>query len=263
MFSIFLRLYFEIQSAFKLLPNYKHMNQMAIFLAAVLVYVIFGLFFLMTYFLTLRNGERKCRNSVSEFIMVFTEVIYTIIGPIIGFLRYDAYGPETPFAKQHVLTVILFVIVSSLSFWIARITSKTANPILRIIVSVGLLQGIVLCFITTIHFLAFIPLGIIYPILGFELLSPVFALLLLSRELYFYNKAVFNYDDAMPYRQELGFTPIPVKIIQAPFIPRMTIYGVLLIILIIFQMFLAFGCGQDIAAIVKAFTHSRGFIFSN
>lgn len=235
---------------------------MAIFFVFGILYLSYGLFFLITYIRTIKKGERSPANSFPELVMVFSEVIYTIIGPIIGFLRFDAYGSDIPFAKQHVLTVILFVIVSSLSFWIARFTSKTANPVLRILVSVGLLQGIVLCLFASIHFLTFIPLGIIYPIMGFELLSPVFALFLLIREFYFYNKVVFNYDDAMPYRHELGFTPIPVKIIQSPFHTRIAIYGAFLIPLILIQVLLAFGCGQDLDAIIKAFTHSHGFIFS-
>ena len=153
---------------------------MIIFFIFGIAYITYGIFFLITLSKSIKRGERGTSDSFSEYFMVFTEVVYTIIGPIIGFLRYDAYGPDIPFAKQHVLTVILFVTVSSFSFWIARFTSKTTNPILRIIVSVGLLQGIVLCFITTVHFITFIPLGIIWPIMGFELLSPVFALLLLS-----------------------------------------------------------------------------------
>ncbi len=235
---------------------------MLVFLLFGILYVAYGIFFLITHFRTIKAGERRPSDSFSEIVMVFTEVVYTIIGPIIGFLRYDAYGPEIPFAKQHVLTIILFVMVSSLSFWIARFTSKTPNPVLRILVSVGLLQGIVLCFITSIHFLTFIHLGLIYPILGFELLSPVFALFILIREFYFYNKTEFNYDDALPYRKELGLVPIPFKIIQAPVVTRLVVYGAMLFPLIIIQMLFAYGCGQDIDAIVKAFTHSVGFVFS-
>ena len=235
---------------------------MAIFLLFGILYVSYGVFFLITLFKTIKSGERRPQDAFSEIMMNGTEVIYTIIGPIIGFTRFDSFGHEIPFAKQHVLTIILFVIVSSLSFWIARVTVKSSNPFLRILVSVGLLQGIVLCFITTIHFLTFIPLGIIYPIYGFELLSPLFALFLLIREFYFYNKTEFNYDDALPYRQELGFVPIPFKIIQAPIVTRVVIYGAILIPLVITQMLFAYGCGQDIDAVVKAFTHSVGFVFS-
>jgi hypothetical protein len=235
---------------------------MAIFFFFALLYLAYGLFFLNTLMLSIKRGGRKPINSFSEIMMIITEVVFTIIGPIIGFMRFDEYGPEIPFAKQHVLTVILFVIVATLSFWIARFTSKASNPIIRILFSVGLLQGIILCFITSIHFLTFIPLGIIYPIYGFELLAPVFALFLLIREFYFYNKTEFNYDDDLPYRQEHGFVPISFKIVRAPIYTRVVIYGAMLIPLIIIQMLLAYGCGQDIDAIIKAFTHSRGFIFS-
>lgn len=235
---------------------------MEIFFFFAILYLAYGLFFLITLMLSIKRGGRKPINSFSEIMMVITEVIFTIIGTIIGFMRFDEYGPEIPFAKQHVLTVILFVIVASLSFWIARFTSKTANPFLRVLVSVGILQGIIFCAITSIHFITFIPLGIIYPFMGFELLSPVFALFLLIREFYFYNKTEFNYDDALPYRQELGFVPIPFKIIQAPVFTRIVIYGAMLIPLVVVQMLFAYGCGQDIDSIVKAFTHSVGFVFS-
>lgn len=235
---------------------------MGIFFFFAILYLAYGLFFLITLMLSIKRGERKPINSFSEIMMLITEVVFTIIGPIIGFMRFDEYGPEIPFAKPHVLTVILFVIVASFSFWIARFTSKTANPFLRILVSVGILQGIIFCAITSIHFLTFIPLGIIYPFMGFELLSPVFALFLLIREFYFYNKVEFNYDDALPYRQELGFVPLPIKLVQAPIFIRLTIYGFMLLPLIIIQMLLAYGCGQDIDAIVKAYTHSVGFVFS-
>lgn len=235
---------------------------MGLFLITAVIYAIYSLLFLTTYVIAIIKGERENQSKWSQLLLVFSEVLFTVIGPIIGFERFDEYGPEIPFAKQHVLVIILLVIVSSASFWIARFTSKTENPFLRILVSVGLLQGIVLCSVTTIHFLEFIPLGIIYPFMGFELLSPFFALLILSREFYLYNKTKFNYDDALPYRQELGFVPVPFKIIQAPLITRLVIYGGLLIPVIILQMLLAYGCGQDIDAIVKAFTHSVGFVFS-
>lgn len=235
---------------------------MILFLIVALIYGIYSLLFLTTFVIALYKGERENQSKFSQFILLLSEILFTVIGPIIGFERFDEYGPEIPFAKQHVLVIILLVIVSSASFWIARFTSKTENPFLRILVSVGLLQGIVLCSVTTIHFLEFIPLGLMYPFMGFELLSPFFALLILSREFYLYNKTKFNYDDALPYRQELGFIPIPIRIIEAPFVSRFVIYGAILIPVIIVQMLLAYGCGQDMDAIVKAFTHSIGFVFS-
>lgn len=235
---------------------------MAIFLGFTIIYVSYGVYFLTTFFRSVRAGVRGALDRFSEAMMTFTEVIFTVIGPIIGFMRFDEYGPEIPFSKQHVLTVILFVTVSSLSFWIARFTNKTASPVLRILVSVGLLQGIILCLITSIHFISFIPLGVIYPFMGFELLSPVFAFFLLLRELDFYNKIQIDFEDALPYRNELGFVPLPIKILEAPAFTRLLIYGGLMVVLIVLQMIFAYGCGQEIDSIVKAYTHSVGFVFS-
>ena len=235
---------------------------MELFFVTAVAYVIYALYFFVTYIVTISNREERCRNSFSEVIMVFSEVVYTIIGPIVGFARFDDYGSSIPFEKQHVLSIIILVIVSSASYWIARFTSRSANPVLRIIVSIGLLQGIVVCFVTTIHFITFIPLGLVYPIMGFELLSPFFAMLLILRKFYFYNKVQIKFDDALPYRSEFGFVPLMFKIYSAPYFYRILIYCGLIIPVIAAQAFIAYGCGQDIDAIIKAFTHSRGFIFS-
>lgn len=225
-------------------------------------YPVFLLFVIITATVTIIRGEKECRNIFSTGVLVFSEIIYTIVGPVIGFMRFDQFGSDIPFSKQHVFTVILFVITSSASFWFARLTAKTANPMIRIIASVGLLQGIILCAVTTIHFLPFIPDGLMFPALGFELLSPFIALILLSREFYFYNKMELDLNELLPYRQELGFIPIPLKLLQLPIFQRCIIYGILLVPVIIAQVLLAYGCGQDIDALIKAFTHSHGFIFS-
>jgi hypothetical protein len=209
------------------------------------------------------NTEKRYRNNFTMIILVIAEVLYTIIGPIIGFIRFDEFGGDIPFAKQHVLTIILLVIASSASFWLARLAGKVHNPWIRIITSIGLLQGIVLCAFTAVHFIEFIPNGIIYPTLGFELLSPLIVLILLCRELYLYNAFQYNLEELLPYRQELGFIPLPLKIVTAPFFNRTVIYGALLIPLVIAQILFAYACGQDLDAIIKAFTHSHGFIFSN
>ena len=217
---------------------------MKLFLLFAIIYAVYTLFFLTIFSITLWRGERNSKTSFSQIVMLISEIVYTIIGPIIGFARFDEYGPEIPFAKEHILIIILLVIVSSASFWLARLTKKSENPILRILLSVGMLQGIVLCFVTTIHFLEFIPLGIIYPFMGFELLSPFFALLILSREFYLYNSKKFNYDDALPYHNELGFIPIPFKIIQAPIFTRVLIYGAMLIPFVFIQMLFAINVFQ-------------------
>ncbi|MGZ6519973.1 MAG: hypothetical protein ACXVED_20515 [Bacteroidia bacterium] len=225
-------------------------------------YSVFIIYILATALATIVRGKKEYRNPFSTLAILFSEVVFTIVGPIIGFMRFDQFQPDIPFAKQHVLTIILFVITSSGAFWLARFTEKTFNPLIRIIVSVGLLQGIILCAFTTIHFLPFIPNGLMFPTIGFELLSPLVAFVLLFRAFYFYNKLEFDLSELLPYRRELGFIPIPFKIFQLPIFQRCFVYAILLIPAVIVQVMLAYGCGQDIDALIKAFTHSYGFTFS-
>jgi hypothetical protein len=237
-------------------------TQMILFPFIAILYSSFVITIFVTASATIIRGEKGCQYIFSTSLLLFAEIVYTIIGPIIGFMRYDQFQPDIPFAKHDVLIIILLVITSSASFWLAKLTNKCSNALVRIIISVGLLQGIVLCAVTSIHFLPFFGNGLMFPWLGFELLSPLIALILLSRELYFCNKMEFNLNELLPYRQELGFIPIPLKIVQLPIFQRLFVYGAMLIPVIIIQVLFAYGCGQNIDSLIKAFTHSHGFTFS-
>jgi hypothetical protein len=204
----------------------------------------------------------KDTNSSSNIIILISEIVFTIIGPCIGFWRFDKYGSDIPFDKRHVLSIILLVLVSSMSFWIAKLTHKNGNPVLRILLSIGMLQGILLCIITSIHFIPFIPMGIIYPFFGFELLSPIIALLFLLKEFNFYNRVIFDLEELLPYRAQLGFIPLPIKIMQLPALPRIMVYLSGVATLLFLEIMIASFFGQDYDSIIKAFTHSVGFIFS-
>lgn len=238
------------------------MKDSFLFSATIIGYFFFTAFSFISPIITIIRGEKACRHLFSGYVLLFAEIVYTIIGPIIGFMRYDQYQPDIPFAKHDVLIIILLVITSSASFWLAKLTNTCSNALLRIIISVGLLQGIVLCAVTSIHFLPFFGKGLMFPWLGFELLSPLIALILLSREFYFYNKIEFNLNELLPYRQELGFIPIPLKIFQLPIFQRLFVYGAMLVPVIIIQVMFAYGCGQNIDSLIKVFTHSHGFTFS-
>lgn len=221
-------------------------------------YVGYVIFLIVNSIKTLvKNKDR----SSTVFILI-SEMIFTIIGPGIGFWRFDKYGSDIPFDKHHVLSIILLVIVSSASFWLAKLTHKNGNPVLRILLSIGMLQGILLCFITSIHFILFIPMGIIYPFFGFELLSPIIALLFLLKEFNFYNRIIFDLDELLPYRAQLGFIPLPIKIMQLPALPRIAVYLTGVVMLLFLEIMIASFFGQDYDSIIKAFTHSVGFIFS-
>ena len=238
------------------------MRDSFLFSATIIGYLFFAAFSFITPIVTMARGEKDCKHKFSAAVLFFSEIVYTIIGPVIGFMRFDQFGADIPFAKQHVLVIILLVISSSASFWFAKLTTGTTNPFIRIIVSIGMLQGIILCAVTTIHFLPFMPNGIVFPTMGFELLSPLIAFIMLLREFYFYNRTELNLTELLPYREELGFVPIPFKILQLSLFNRCLVYGAFLIPVVTVHVLFAYGCGQDIDSLVKAFTHSHGFIFS-
>jgi hypothetical protein len=231
--------------------------------AIVLGYIFFLLFAAITAFINIGRGEKQSRNLFSKALVFIAEIAFTIIGPIIGFMRYDAYQPEIPFSKHHVLTVIILVFFASLSFWIARLSAGNTKPLTRIILSVGMLQGILLCAICSVHFMNYYSNGLAFPFLGFELLSPPMAVILLLREFYFFNRERYELDEALPYRKELGFMPLSHRLLEKTFFQRLPVYAAFLLPFIAAQLVLAYGFGQAPDALIKAFTHSQGFFFSS
>lgn len=128
------------------------------------------------------------------------------------------------------------------------------------LLSAGMLQGILLCFAVTIHFGGYLPLGMVFPWMGFELLSPLVALFLLFRQLYFYNK--IETEALLPYREELGMVPLTVALFRQPLIVRLFVYGIFVIAFVALQMAACYALGLQPDSIVRAFTESRGFTFS-
>jgi|GEM_PF-3090772 len=224
-------------------------------------YVVYILYVIVTAIRTINRNDKNKLSEYGKAILLTSDFIFTLIAPVIGFCRYDSYGPNMPFSKRHVISIILLVIVSSASFWGARLTSGTRIPYLRILFSVGMLQGLILCFACTIHFLNYFALGIIFPLAGFELLCPLVAFFLLLREFYFYNKAAVP-AELLPYREELGLLPVPLQVIQLPALPRLAVYMGLLAIAVALQVAFLYSLGQDADSIIKAFRESSGFIFS-
>src|SRR5687768_15527358 len=133
-----------------------------------ILYFVFCLFLIINSIRSML--QRKPSSGSGSPLILICEIIFLVIAPAIGFCRFDEYGHEMPFSKHHVLIIILMTIISSASFWIARLNPRNQNPVVRILISAGMLQGIILCFVSSIHFIPFIPLGLIYPVFGFELL---------------------------------------------------------------------------------------------
>lgn len=229
---------------------------------AALLYLIYVITLIVLSIISMRRDSRRFSGSFSGILYLLSEILFTIIAPAIGFIRYDEFGAEIPFATRHVPVIILITIVSSASFWIARFSAGTVIPLLRIIISAGLLQGMIFCVFTSIHFIPFLPLGIIYPMFGFELLAPLIAFFMLLREFTFYNRVRLDLSELLPYRAELGFIPLAHQAWRLPLTKRMTLYTALVIMFLASQSLFVYLLGADIDSLVKAYSHSHGFIFS-
>jgi len=194
--------------------------------------------------------------------LVFAELIFTIIGPIIGFLRYDEYGPDIPFSPKHVISIVVIVIVSSMSLWISRLFFNRCSQFQKYILSIGILQGMVLCIITSIHFIPRLGDGLVFPIFGFEMMSPVIAFFLLLKEFIRITKETVEIKEPITYHEKFMNQNLMQFTTRHILNHRALFYPILLMIFIIIQIYISQIFGQKVDSIIRAFTESIGFIFS-
>lgn len=197
---------------------------------------------------------------ISRKRLIISEFVFIYIGPLIGFSRYDDHDPEMPFAQEHVLSIVLISAVSIFCYFLSRIFENKLSLIQKGILSVGILQGIILCFFTSIHFIYYLPQGIFFPFFGFELATPYIGFLLLSIQFYFLNK------------KNSTHTINEIKKLKSPYFPqlkklliiyRFQIYPLLLGILLALEIIVLLFLGEEVDGILKAFYLSNGFFFSN
>jgi hypothetical protein len=205
----------------------------------------------ITVFVLIRSRKKSIGNAFSnddessEWMILFG-ALFTSIAPLIGFLRFDAYGPDMPFSKQHVTIIELLVIVSAICYWISKLAKKKLHPLANLFLRAGLIQGIILDVIITIHFANYMGLGLMFPFFGFELLAPPMAMLFLLYEL------ECNFKSPKQIPDPVNFTgkkfPLQLGAVMT---------------LIFVQQALLLPMGSQWDSLVLAFTESRGFIFSS
>ena len=234
-----------------------------LFFLPALINVLYVIFIVFTSIQMMNLNAKKLK---SPNRLIFAEVIYTVIGPIIGFLRYDEYGPDIPFSPQHVLTIIILVIFSSLSFWISRFSKTKATKFQKYLLNIGLLQGMILCIIVTIHFIPRISDGILFPMLGFEMMSPFIAFFLMLKEFYL-NYKFINAPEVQqvitPLSYHGKFVAKKNNLLIAEIMDnKRLLIPFLLGGLLVFEICIAVIFGQQFESIYYAFSQSVGFIFS-
>jgi hypothetical protein len=193
---------------------------------------------------SIRN-EFKNNDELSDWVIIWG-ALFTTAAPLIGFMRFDAYGPEMPFSKQHVLVIELLVVVSAVCYWVSKFAKKKVSPFVNLLLRAGLIQGIILDVIVTIHFGHYMGMGLLFPMFGFELLAPPIAMMFLLYELTCNFRTpkqkaepLFFIDKILPLH--LGAVIVLVFVQQAALIPA----------------------GFHWNSLVLAFTESKGFIFSH
>jgi hypothetical protein len=205
------------------------------------------------------NPERP----LPRFIFWFSAVLFTVPAPVLGFWRMDSYGAEIPFASRHVFSIYILVAVVVLAYWISVLVRQSAGPALRIFLSSVLVLGISFCVITTFHFAGHILLGMIFPLFGFELLSPFMAMLLLIKELVALNNYYPVQDHHLPLRHEVGFASISYSLFSQSVLHRLAAYLPLGLLVLAACGGAAWVAGSEPDALIRSFTNSTGFILSN
>lgn len=180
----------------------------------------------------------------SAWLTVFG-IIFTIIAPLIGFIRFDNYPPEIPFAKAHVASVEIMVIISALSYWLSRFYKREIPEWLNFFVRAGMMQGVTLCAFVAVHFGGYLVQGFLLPTFGFELDAPLIVIPLLLYEL----RCNYALDELNGYTAQVQRN----RALQP---------GLLVVLLIVEQAsLLPFGYSWNSLAL--AFTQSNGFTFSD
>jgi hypothetical protein len=197
-----------------------------------------------------RNWNKSIRNEFRNddelsLWIVLTGALFTSLAPLIGFLRFDAFGTDMPFSKPEVLSVEVLVVVSAICYWVSKLFKKKLSPFVNLLLRAGLLQGIILDFIVTIHFGNYLLMGIVFPFLGFELLAPPMALIFLLYE--------FRCNSKVAAQNTKAEFPAPNNMLLQ--------FG-MVIALIVAEQALLIPAGFHWDSLITAFTESKGFVLS-
>jgi hypothetical protein len=193
---------------------------------------------------SIRN-EFRDEEKPSPWLTIFG-ALFTTVAPLIGFIRYNKFGSGTPFSDEHVLVIKILVVVSALCYWLSRFGKNDFSPFVNLLIRAGLLQGIILDIVVTIHFGGYMLLGLMFPVMGFELLAPPIAMTFILYELQCNLKS--------PQRKALPES--------SPGKSAMLQVG-LLVLLIVVEQTVLLPIGSHWDSLVKVFTESQGFLFSN
>ncbi|OJJ15051.1 hypothetical protein BKI52_39995 [marine bacterium AO1-C] len=193
------------------------------------------------------------------------EILFLLMAPILGFIRYQEFQTtgEVVFSPAHLPTLIALAALGGMSFWVSRFFKYNAPPWLTILLPLGLIQGILINLILVIHFGKYMLLGAVFPLLGFELIAPLFNVIFISRELYHQHLALRQHVKNEPIYSTNYLVLGLFFLMDTRFFTKLRICMVLFVPAFLFQITLLVLCGQSPDAIVQVFTDTKGFTFSS
>lgn len=193
-------------------------------------------------------------------LMIFLEISFTVIAPLLGFWRYDDFGPERPFAAQQLFTLQFITWASVIAYWTSRFAKHHLPNYANMLLMALIFQGFILNLVLIAHFGSWVMMGFIFPMLGFELVAPYLNLLFLGRELYnnhLHSKSAnflkIKHTTAGKVEKILAISSFPQKIALA-FVGFLMFLSVEVGISMVFN--------QKPTALIEVFTNSIGFTFS-
>lgn len=225
-------------------------------------FCLFLLYVLVLLGLNLKQNTQKITKETYQNRWIFgAELLFTVLAPLIGFLRYSETGfsPEFPFAEKHLLTLIVLVAIAVIGYWLSRLYKTKLPPLLDAFVPVMVLQGFLLNIILVIHFGGHILMGAIFPLIGFELIAPFVNIVLFGRELFYHHLAfqqIREHTQIYHHNRILRFlenTHFPVKT---------GLNFILLFPFLFLQQFILTLFGQVPDAAIRVFVETCKFTFS-
>lgn len=184
-----------------------------------------------------------------------TELLFIYLFPLSGLLMfYDQTCGERPFDKDSQLTTFIVWAVVVLAYAGSRYFKQRLSPVLLVLVSVGMLVGILFTLIVCIHF-SRIYIALLAPVINLIFLSPLFCfvyLLLETHTLYLYLKA-----DGVPVNQE---THVACHAIEQR-LPSVALFFLTPFLLLVQAILYLLGQKPD--SLISQFTNSCDFLLSS
>lgn len=194
----------------------------------------------------------------------YPEILFMMFAPIAGCIYLPVFKNDIhPFALEHSTSLVAFILISFLSYWLSRFFKNQVSPLIYALLPAGMIIGCVLYLIMAVHFISSMTIlgGMIFPYFAIPLFAPIPALLYNIRELIYHNDLFPQKMLAAEWYHPLSKSKFFRLLAMAPWASRPGYYlataGFAVFIAISMTFF-----GQDPFSIIKAFTESRDFLLS-